>query len=160
MLIYSRAIPESDQEPLQWPEDVVVRGSAGFFLSIFLSYRHPLSLFFTINSGPFSATISFSFEISRRVLPVQPRVKPSKYLFHRLLPYPASLRRWKCPSLLESPWTCPTESRRKTVDVDGSFVTRQGGDGETSRTMPALLFLLLFCNTFRYNWTAYCTNLF
>jgi hypothetical protein len=36
MLIYSRAIPESDQEPLQWPEDVVVRGSAvSFFLSIF-----------------------------------------------------------------------------------------------------------------------------
>lgn len=28
MLVYSRAIPEGDQEPLQWPEDVVVRGSA------------------------------------------------------------------------------------------------------------------------------------
>lgn len=25
MLIYSRAIPEGDQGPLQWPEDVVVR---------------------------------------------------------------------------------------------------------------------------------------
>jgi hypothetical protein len=47
------------------------------------------------------------------VLLVPPRVKPSKYLFHRLLPYPASLRRWKYPSLLESPWTCPTEIRRK-----------------------------------------------
>jgi hypothetical protein len=30
MLIYSRAVPEGDQEPLQWPEDVVVRGSAQF----------------------------------------------------------------------------------------------------------------------------------
>jgi hypothetical protein len=28
MLIYSRAIPEKDQEPLQWPEEVVVRGTA------------------------------------------------------------------------------------------------------------------------------------
>lgn len=25
MLIYSRAVPEGDQEPLPWPEDVVVR---------------------------------------------------------------------------------------------------------------------------------------
>jgi hypothetical protein len=30
MLIYSRAVPEGDQETLQWPEDVVVRGSAQF----------------------------------------------------------------------------------------------------------------------------------
>jgi hypothetical protein len=37
MLLYSRAIPEGEQEPLQWPEDIVVRGSAvSFFL--FLSY--------------------------------------------------------------------------------------------------------------------------
>jgi hypothetical protein len=47
MLIYSRAIPESDQEPLQWPEDVVVRGSARFFLSIFV-LRPSTALFFTI----------------------------------------------------------------------------------------------------------------
>jgi len=47
MLIYSRAVPESDEEPLQWPEDVVVRGSTRFFLSIFVLrciYRHPLHL--------------------------------------------------------------------------------------------------------------------
>jgi hypothetical protein len=51
MLVYSRAIPESDQEPLQWPEDVVVRGSAGFFLSIFLSYRHPLHFSLPLTAG-------------------------------------------------------------------------------------------------------------
>ena len=50
MLIYSRAIPEGDQEPLQWPEDVVVRGSAPLFLSNFvlrcIHHHHPP--FFTI----------------------------------------------------------------------------------------------------------------
>jgi hypothetical protein len=106
--------------------------------------------FFAIYSGPYSATIRFSLGIPRRVLPlpllllVPPRVKPSKYLFHRLLPYPASLRRWKCPSLLERTWTCPTETCRKAVGADGSFITRQGSEGETSRTMPALLFLCYF----------------
>ena len=33
MLSYSRAIPEGDPEPLQWPEDVVVRAQPIFFLS-------------------------------------------------------------------------------------------------------------------------------
>lgn len=42
MLIYSRAIPEGDQEPLQWPEDVVVRGNAPLFLSNFFCLTmHP-----------------------------------------------------------------------------------------------------------------------
>lgn len=108
MLIYSRAIPENDQEPLQWPEDVVVRGSAVSFYIFVLQ-----ALFFYHYSGTFCATISFSLEISRRVILVPLRVKPSKYLFHRLLPYRGSLLRWKCPSLLERPWTCPTETRRK-----------------------------------------------
>ena len=96
MLIYSRAIPESDQEPLQWPDDVMVRDSA---ISLFLLLSYAV-LFLYHYSGPFSATISFFLEILRRVLLVPPRVKPSKYLSHRLLPYPASLRPWKCPSLL------------------------------------------------------------
>ncbi len=154
MLIYSRAIPESDQEPLQWPEDVVVRGSATF-------------LFFSISvlrcvihySGPFSATISFSLEIPRRVLLVPPRVKSSKYLFHRLLPYPASLRRWKCPSLLESPWTCPTETRRETVYVlyMGVPLHVRAAMGRPHAQCPHCYFFCYF--VIRYNWTAYCKNL-
>lgn len=79
-------------------------------------HRHPLH----DDRRPFSAIISFSFTV---LLLLQ--VKPSKYLFRHLLPYPASLRRWKCPSLLERPWTCPTETRRKLLDVDGTFVTRR-----------------------------------
>jgi hypothetical protein len=42
MLIYSRAIPEGDQDFLQWPEDVVVRCSAPFFLFlVFCLTMHP-----------------------------------------------------------------------------------------------------------------------
>jgi len=79
-------------------------------------HRHPLH----DDRRPFSAIISFSFMV---LLLLQ--VKPSKYLFRHLLPYPASLRRWKCPSLLERPWTCPTETLRKSLGVDGTFVTRR-----------------------------------
>ena len=47
MLIYSRAIPENDQEPLQWPEGVVVRGSTvPFFLYFCLTH-----FTFTITAG-------------------------------------------------------------------------------------------------------------
>lgn len=44
MLIYSRAIPENDQEPLQWPEDVVVRGSVVSFYIFVLRCTFLLSL--------------------------------------------------------------------------------------------------------------------
>ena len=79
MLIYSRAIPESDdQEPLQWPEDVVVRGSTiSFFPYFCLTMHHtfvlPLQravqrhnqLFLrNISQGTTSTTTSETVEIS------------------------------------------------------------------------------------------------
>ena len=105
MLIYSRAIPEGEQEPLQWPENVVVRAPP-FLLFCLQCQPRELRLLY---SGTFSATTKFSLDKSRRVL--VPRVKPSRSLFRRLRPYPASLRRWKYPSPPGSPWTCPIEIR-------------------------------------------------
>ena len=107
MLIYSRAIPEGEQEPLQWPENVVVRPPPFHFSCHQCQLRelHPL------NSGTFSATTKFSLDKSRRVL--VRRVKPLKSLFRRLRPYRASPRRWKYPLPLGSPWTCPIETRGK-----------------------------------------------
>ena len=75
--------------------------------SFSFSDKHESALLY---SGTSSVIMSFSLGKSRRVL-LAPRAKPSRFLFRRLRPYPASLRRWKYPSLLESRWTCPTETR-------------------------------------------------
>ena len=77
MLIYSRAIPEGDQEFLQWPEDVVVRGRARFlsfeFCVLRCICRHSLQravqrhnqLFLgNITQGTTSTTTSETVEIS------------------------------------------------------------------------------------------------
>lgn len=72
MLIYSRAIPESDQEPLQWPEDVVVRGSAISLFRLCLTslplqravQRHNQLFLRNITQGTTSATTSETVEIS------------------------------------------------------------------------------------------------
>jgi hypothetical protein len=66
MLIYSRATPEWDQEPLQWPEDVVVRGTIVYSPLILSNDADQRTSLYNC-SGPFSATISFSLETSRRM---------------------------------------------------------------------------------------------
>ena len=40
MLIYSRAVPEGDEGPLPWPEDVVVRAIAHSSPSLVHTYTH------------------------------------------------------------------------------------------------------------------------
>ncbi len=45
MLIYSRATLEGDQEPLQWPEGVVVRGTAVYSSLTFIRRCQPTHFF-------------------------------------------------------------------------------------------------------------------
>jgi hypothetical protein len=141
----------------------MARRRRGTYITVvfFLCLPVPTTKKPALSSGTFSATIRFSLEKSRRVL--LPQVKPSKSLFRHLRPYPVSLRRWKCPSLLVRPWTCPIEIRRNCCRWEFSLSV-----GAATVIIPletslvnariVILFVILLYSTFVTNRTAYCTD--